>query len=534
IIESWKPTWDAPAQRVQERSYALGSDSLATARRVHQPIENAGDILSAFDGITYGKGSAVLAMAEGWLGQDVFQRGIQRYLRAHAGGNATTQDFLDALSAEAGKDVGRVLGTFLDQGGAPLVSATVGCSGPVPKVVLSQRRYLPVGSQGEAARIWRVPLCVRYGVGTVTGRACTVLETERAELPLPEAKSCPAWLYPNAEGAGYYRAEVPSDMLRKLVAVAGPQLTRNERVALLGDADALVLAGRLPAADALAMAARFANEPDRQVFSASLELLEVVDERMLSQARLEDFHRFLRDTYGPRARKLGFSPRADDSEDTRLLRPRLLELAGRQGGDPVLVAEAKKLATKWLGDPRSVAPELVPTVLGISAKYAGAEFAPKFQAALKTEKERKVRQELLAGLSSVRDPQLLRQLLPMVLDPANDPREVLWLLYSPSQNPATRDVVYSFVKEHYDALVARMPDAVGARLAFVGSAWCDAEHRKDVADFFTERAAHSPEGPRVMAQVMEMLDLCIAQKQARGASIDAFLSKGAVKASTRP
>ncbi|MFL5343677.1 MAG: M1 family metallopeptidase, partial [Hyalangium sp.] len=166
IIESWKPTWDAPAQRVQERSYALGSDSLATARRVHQPIENAGDILSAFDGITYGKGSAVLAMAEGWLGQDVFRRGIQRYLRAHAGGNATTQDFLDALSAEAGKDVGRVLGTFLDQGGAPLVSATVGCSGPVPKVVLSQRRYLPVGSQGEAARIWRVPLCVRYGVGT--------------------------------------------------------------------------------------------------------------------------------------------------------------------------------------------------------------------------------------------------------------------------------------------------------------------------------------------------------------------------------
>ncbi len=534
ILESWQPTWDEPAKRVQGRSFALGSDSMVTARRVHQPIENSGDILSAFDEITYGKGSAVLSMAEEWLGRDVFQRGIQRYLRAHAGGNATTKDFLDALSAEASKDVGRVLSTFLDQGGAPLVSATVDCSGKVPKVALSQRRYLPVGSKGDTAGMWRVPLCVRYGVGATTGRSCTVLETERAELPLPEAKSCPDWLYSNAEGAGYYRAEVPGDALRKLVAVADKQLTRNERVALLGDTYALALAGRLPSGDALAMAARFANEPDRQVFSASLELLDVVDERMLSEARQEDFHRFLRDTYGPRARKLGFSPRAGEGEDTALLRPRLLGLAGWRGGDPVLVAEAKRLTAKWLADPRAVAPELVQTVLLISGRYAGAEFAPKFQAALKTAKERKVRQQLLDGLSSVREPQLVRQLLPMVLDPANDVREVLWMLYRPSQDPATRDVVYSFVKENYDALVARMPEMFGARLVYVGAAWCDAEHRKDVADFFTQRSARTPEGPRVLAQVMEELDLCIAQKEAQGASIEAFLTRGPTKAPARP
>jgi alanyl aminopeptidase len=500
-----------------------------TARRVRQPIENAGDILTAFDNITYGKGSAVLAMAEEWLGRDVFQRGIQRYLRAHAGGNATAKDFLDALSAEAGKDVGRVLSTFLDQGGAPIVSATVDCSGQVPKVLLSQHRYLPLGSQGDAARTWRVPLCVRYGVGATKGRACTVLETERAELPLPEAKSCPDWLYPNAEGAGYYRAELPGDALRKLVTVADQQLTRSERVALLGDAHALAEAGRLPAADALAMAARFADDPDRQVFSASLELLNVVDGKMLSEARREDFRRFLRDTYGPRARKLGFSPRAGESEETRLLRPRLLQLAGWEGAEPTLVAEAKKLALKWLGDSRAVSPELVRTVLGIAMSHAGAELAPKLQAALKTAKERKLRQELVGGLSSVTDPQVVRQLLPMVLDPANDAREVMWLMYGPSQHPDSRDVVYAFVKENYDALIARMPEAFAARLAYVGAAWCDADHRKDVADFFTPRVTNTPEGPRVMSQVMEELDLCIAQKEAQGASIDAFLTRGPVK-----
>jgi alanyl aminopeptidase len=530
ILEDYQPTWDAPVQRVQGRSYSLETDSLVTARKIRQPIEHGGDIRSAFDGITYGKGAAVLAMTEEWLGREVFRRGIQRYLRAHAGGNATAKDFLDALSAEAGKDVGRVLSGFLDQGGAPLITTTVDCSGPTPKVALTQRRYLPVGSTGEAARTWSVPLCVRYGTGSKAGRACTVLETERAELPLPEAKSCPEWLFPNAEGAGYYRTQVTGDALRKLLTVADKHLTRAERVALLGDARALAKAGSLPAGDALALAARFSEEPDRQVFGASLELLEVVDRRMLSEERRKDYARFLRDTYGPRARKLGFTPRPGEDEETRLLRPRLLELAGRAGKDPKLAAEAKQLTEKWLKDRSAVAPELVFTVLSIASSHASVELAPKFQAALKTEKERKVRQQLLGGLGSSTDPLVVRQLLPMVLDPATDAREVMWMMYGPSQNPDTREVVYAFVKENYDALAARVPEEFAGNLAQVGGAFCDAEHRKDVEDFFRERNARTATGPRILSQVLERVDLCMAQKEAQSPSIDAFLTKGPLKA----
>ncbi|HEY0097081.1 MAG TPA: M1 family metallopeptidase, partial [Archangium sp.] len=200
IIESAQPTWDAPIERVRGRSYALGADSLVTARRIRQPIESQDDVLNAFDGITYGKGASVLAMVEGWLGRDVFQRGVRRHLRAHAHGNATAKDFLDALSAEAGQDVSGVLGSFLDQGGAPLVTTRLDCSGKVPVVRLAQSRFLPLGSSGDAKQEWKVPLCVRYGSGKGMGRACTVLEGESAELALPEAKACPTWVLPNADG----------------------------------------------------------------------------------------------------------------------------------------------------------------------------------------------------------------------------------------------------------------------------------------------------------------------------------------------
>ncbi|MDC0712447.1 M1 family metallopeptidase [Stigmatella sp. ncwal1] len=529
IVEDWQPTWDAMVDRAQGRSEALEADSLMSARRIRQPIENEGDIRTAFDDITYGKGSAVLAMTEEWLGREVFQRGIQRYLRAHVGGNATADDFLAALSAEAGQDVAKVLGTFLDQGGAPLVTAALDCSGKVPKVALAQRRYLPVGSSGEEARLWRVPLCIRYGVKAGAGRACTVLETERAELPLPEAKGCPDWFFPNAEGAGYVRTQVAGADWRRLITVAGTRLTRAERVTLLGDARALVLAGQLPAADALALAARFAEDADRQVFLASRELLNVVDRRMLSEPRRADYARFLRETYGPRARKLGFVPRAGESEDTRLLRPELLWLAGVQGEDPKLISEARKLTDQWLKDRRAVSPELVSLVLGITAAHDGRALAPQLREALKHEKERKVRHHLLGALGDIRDPEVMREQLPLVLDPSEDPRETVWMMFSASQDPRTSGVVYGFMKENYDALAARMPEEFASYMVMLGGGFCDAEHRKDVESFFTERAARTSSGSRRLAQTLEHIDLCIALKQAQGASIDAYLTKGPVK-----
>ncbi|MFL5353519.1 M1 family metallopeptidase [Archangium sp.] len=524
LVEGAQPTWDAPIERVRERSYALGSDSLLSARRIRQPIESEDDVLNAFDGITYGKGSTVLAMTESWLGRDVFQRGVQRHLRAHAFGNATAKDFLDALSAEAGQDVSGVLGSFLDQGGAPLVSARLDCSGKVPTVKLSQSRFLPVGSAADAKQTWKVPLCVRYGSGNVSGRACTVLQGETAELPLPEAKGCPTWLLPNADGAGYYRTSLDAQMLGRLLSTESHHLSRAERVALLGDVQALVSAGTMAASDALGLLPGLAGEKDRQVFQASLELVGLLRPTVLSDARRADRERFLRDTYGARARALGFTPRANEDEDTRLLRPTLLRIAGEQGGDPKLVAEALKLTEKWVGDSKAIAPELVGTTLGIAASHGDAALYGKLMAALRSEKERKKREQLTDALGGFNDPALVRENLKLVLDPGTDVREVGWLLFRAGFDVRTRDVAFAFVKENYDALAARLPEEGVEGLALSAVSYCDPVHRQEAAAFFTERMARAPGGPRTLAQVLESVDLCIAFKAAQGTSLESFLA----------
>ncbi|WP_434384605.1 M1 family metallopeptidase [Melittangium boletus] len=525
IVSEAQPSWDEPVARVRGRSFALGTDSLVSARRVRQPIQSENDVFNAFDGITYGKGSAVLFMTEAWLGPDVFQRGVRRYLAAHAHGNATAEDFLSALSAEAGQDVSGVLSSFLEQGGAPLVTARLDCAGKTPQVALSQSRFLPLGSQGDSARRWKVPLCVRYPTPGAPERACTVLEAEQAVLPLPKAQGCPAWILPNAEGAGYFRTALDARMLGRLLSTDARALSRTERVALLGDVRALVNNGAMPAADALGLLPGLAGEKDLQVFEASRELLGLLNPGMLSEKSREDRARFLRETYGARARALGVAPRAGEDEDTRLLRLQLLRLAGEEGGEPTLVAEARKVTEQWLAGQTPTRDEnLLETLLDVASANGDAALHTRLVQAMRAEPDRKRREQYLGALRAFSEPALVKENLQLLLDPTLDMREVGWLLYFAGMEPGARDLTFDFVKQHYDALVRRLPEDRVDMLAAALSSFCDPVHRQEYAAFFEQRMAGAPGGPRTYARGLEQMDLCIAFKAAQGPSIEAFLA----------
>ncbi|MFP2930564.1 M1 family aminopeptidase, partial [Pyxidicoccus sp. 3LG] len=132
VVTQWKPAWRGDVRRVEARGQAMEDDRLVSARSIRQPIESPGDVNAAFDGITYGKGAAVLAMFESWVGPEAFQQGVRRYLEAHARGTATTGDFFHALSAAAGRDVAPAFSTFLDRPGVPRVAMELQCPTGAP------------------------------------------------------------------------------------------------------------------------------------------------------------------------------------------------------------------------------------------------------------------------------------------------------------------------------------------------------------------------------------------------------------------
>jgi alanyl aminopeptidase len=508
----FQPEWGVRVEGVEGRSRALRADSLASARRVRQPIRSKDDIGTAFDGITYGKGEAVLEMVEAWLGEDVFRTGVRAYVERHAWGNATVSDFLAALSTAAARDVSPVLSAFLDQTGAPVVSATIRCDG-APRLALEQRPYRALGSPAEA-RTWSVPVCAR--VEGRPDRACTLLTGRTGEVPLGNG-SCPAWVFANADGAGYYRTLTSAAVSRRLL--ESDRLTPAERVSLAGDLGAFVSSGDVTAADAVSLVPLLAADRERHVVETGAALVGGL-ERIVPEASLEPYRAWVRGVYGPRARALGFSARSRDDEETRLLRRSLLSTATLVGRDTQLEREATRLASGWLDGTAAVDADLLDTVLAAAASDPSL-FARFREDALRT-RDRERRQRLLSALGSTHGPALAAQALALTLDDRLDARDGVGVLLGLSGSRDTARQAFDFLRENYDTLLSRLPSGLFSAAVYfpwAATGLCTPAARQEAEAFFRDRQARLEGGTLVLTQALEALDQCVARRQGQEASL---------------
>jgi alanyl aminopeptidase len=527
IVEVWQPSWAAPEGRVGARATAMHADSLTSARRIRQPIASNHDMKNAFDAITYQKGASVLHMFERYLGPEVFQRGVRRYLAAHAHGNATAAEFLDALSKEAPRrQVEAPFASFLDQPGVPLITVEARCDkASPPRLRLKQTRYLPLGSTGQpGTQRWRVPVCVRAAAGKVASSACGLVEDSEVELPLElPAGSCPSWVLPNDGGAGYYSAALPVDGFRRLLTDPSASLSVPEKLAVIHDLQAAVRAGLVRYADVLPLVPALAKDPNRHIVQAAAGLVwGLRDGELVPEAARPAYAKFIRDAFGPRARALGWLPKRGEDEDTRLLRNTIVPLVADQGEDTALGAEAQRLARAWLDDHRAVDAEAVELVLEAAAQRGDRALHDRLVAAARAERDRLTRRRLLAALGAFRDPALVQANFALALDPAFDLREAYPLLGGATRTPKTRAPLWNFVKQQVDAIVARMPRDFGARLPSLAVGQCSDAARSEVEAFFAPRAAAWSGGPRLLAQALEEMRLCAAYRETQGPSVAAF------------
>ncbi len=85
--------------------WAYREDQRPTTHRIADDIETTDETFLNFDGITYGKGAAVLKQLVRAIGRDGFRDGLRTYFRRHRHGNATLADFLAALQEGSGIDL---------------------------------------------------------------------------------------------------------------------------------------------------------------------------------------------------------------------------------------------------------------------------------------------------------------------------------------------------------------------------------------------------------------------------------------------
>ncbi|HEY2029728.1 MAG TPA: M1 family aminopeptidase [Myxococcales bacterium] len=518
IIQRFQPAWAEDADRAQATEAAMQADQLLSARRIRQAIYNEGDIKTAFDSITYQKGSAVIGMFEQWVGPDKFQKGVHRYLTEHADKNATAQDFLQAVSAEAGKDVAPAFSSFLDQPGLPLVTMKVVCNEEKPHLELAQYRYLALGVQPRGTPHWQIPICVRTDKGTT----CSLLESPTTNVDLP---SCPKWMMPNAAAAGYYRSALDDASQAQLTKNLS-KLTGPEKMRFFYDTDAVAHAGGAEYSRTFEVMTKLASDKERHVVQALLPAVSFARESgVVANDEGAKYAAFVRKTFGQRARSLGFTEHKGDSMDARILRPLLLRIAGDEGGDTALRGQAQKLALRWLSDHSAASPELASAALYLAAIDGDASLYDRYLAAAKAEHDRQDRQRILDAMGRFRDPELVRKGFQIYLSDQFDPRESYTLVSGPSRHFSTREEALDFAEKNFDTITSRMPRDFGGQVPQLGSGFCDEEHAAAMESFFSARARNFAGGERRLAQTLEQVRQCAAFKEKAQPSLAAFLGK---------
>jgi alanyl aminopeptidase len=500
---------------------AMNGDSLVTTRKIRQPITGNGDIETAFDGITYQKGAAVLGMFEGYVGEQVFQKGMRAYIQAHKFGNATADDLIDAIARAAGKGAGfkQAFHSFLDQPGVPYVQTRLAQQGGKTVLELSQSRYLPLGSKGDARQVWGVPVCVRYGTADGSKVSCELLDKPQGTMTLAGATAS-SWVLPNANASGYYRF----GMAKADLAALGRQVGKLADAEQLAYADAVGAAfrhGDIDAGDALAALQPLTGSKVREVATAPLSTVDwIYYQEAQTEAQRARIAAWMKAAYLPRLQALGYRRKAGEPDGDALTRAALAQTLGLDYKTPEVRAELLKqgdaaLKPKADGhlDLAAADSDLLGDALGVAVQERGKRAVDALVAELPKTSDPALRNAILEGLSNVEDPALAGQVRDFALNPQVKVGEMAALLRGGRDTRAGRDAMWNWAVANYDKIVARTGSFSGGRLpALMGGGGCSQDEAERLQAFFRTRAKAVTGAERGLAQTTESTLLCAALK----------------------
>ncbi|GAT27660.1 aminopeptidase B [Aspergillus luchuensis] len=470
------------AESVQQ---AFQLDSLRASHPIEVPVRNALEVDQIFDHISYLKGSSVIRMLSDHLGRETFLRGVATYLKAHAYGNATTNDLWSALSEASNQDVTSFMDPWIRKIGFPVVTVTEQAG----QLNVRQNRFLSTGDvkPEEDETAWWIPLGVKSGpkMADVKPGALVSKEATIGELGKDSFYKL------NKDLSGFYRTNYPADRLAKL-AQSLDLLSTEDKIGLIGDAAALAVSGDGSTAALLALLEGFKGEKNYLVWSQiSSTVANLRSVFALNESVAAGLKRFALELSSPAANEIGWEFSSEDDYLTVQLRKLLIGMAGRAGHKDI-IPEAKRRFELWKtgNDKNAVHTNLRSVIFSIVISEGGREeYNAVKQEYLKTDSV-DGKEICLGALGRTKDAELVKDYMDFVFSDKVAIQDIHNGATSMATNPLTRHLLWDYMKENWSAVETRLSanNVVFERFVRMGlSKFADHDIAADIASFFREK-----------------------------------------------
>jgi aminopeptidase N len=138
---------------------------LKNSHPIEVEVENAKDVDSIFDTISYAKGASIIRMLVHFIGFDNFKLSVQNYLKKFSYANTFTRDlwqefqnFYEASANYKQISVPVLMKSWTEVVGYPVVSSSISSG----KLHLCQKRFLRDGSLSDSESIWSIPIRIHF------------------------------------------------------------------------------------------------------------------------------------------------------------------------------------------------------------------------------------------------------------------------------------------------------------------------------------------------------------------------------------
>lgn len=316
-IDAIEPDWHIwELFQTSDAPMALQRDATDGVQPVHVQVNNPAEIDALFDpAIVYAKGARMLVMVRALLGDDALREGLKNYFAAHKYGNARGEDLWSALGDASGLNVGKIMNSWLEQPGYPVVEALVQNG----DLFLTQHQFY-IGDAKDAGRQWQVPLNSNYAETPEIFGERTINLGNYAELRKSNGKPFRANVGNNSHFIVKYDQTLLDDILATVT-----DLDPIDQLQVLQDRRLLAEGRQISYADIVPLLANFADSKSNIVNAILYQIAGDLRKFVTPDSAEEETLRKLYDKLSEsQVERLGWQPQAGESNDDQLTRPYVL------------------------------------------------------------------------------------------------------------------------------------------------------------------------------------------------------------------